>query len=122
MASRYSDGGPLIARNLYTLPADSLSRKSVPGVTMVGDAAHLSLPNGEGVNWAMFDSLELAQQIEHCGLDNLDEAVKRYEEKMLPRGIEHIKDGETLAEQMFGDDAPKKFRDFLASVGEVPAE
>lgn len=49
-------------RGLYTQPA-GLTWKHKPGVTLIGDAAHLMLPSGEGVNIAMLDALKLSQAI-----------------------------------------------------------
>ena len=47
---KYSDGFPYHAWALHTLPSDAFPWTSQPGVTLVGDAAHVTLPNGEGVN------------------------------------------------------------------------
>lgn len=38
----------------------------------------------------MFDSLQLARQIQKHGLDDLDHAVKEYEEDMFSRAINHM--------------------------------
>ena len=104
---------------LYSLPAEALCWKTISNVCLVGDAAHVSLPNGEGVNCGMLDSMELGQEIVRNGLDHLDEAVRRYEEKMLPRGIEHIKDGEQMTKIFYEEDAPKAFKKWVTSMGEV---
>lgn len=81
---------------LYQLPAESLDWDSVPGVALAGDAAHLSLPNGEGVNLAMKDALELVTKIEENGLEHIDKAVEEYERDMMKRGKDHIKAGEEM--------------------------
>lgn len=81
---------------LYQLPAEGFGWKSVPGVTLAGDAAHLSVPNGEGVNLAMKDALELVTKIEENGLEHINKAVEEYERDMLKRGKDHIKAGEEM--------------------------
>jgi 2-polyprenyl-6-methoxyphenol hydroxylase-like FAD-dependent oxidoreductase len=53
---------------LYTLSTEDLSWKSVPGFTIVGDAAHLTIP--EGVNLAMTDSLQSASKMAEHGTQN----------------------------------------------------
>lgn len=57
-----------------------------PGVTLLGDAAHLMPPLGVGVNLAMLDAAELALAL--AGSATVDDAVRRYEERMLPRSAE----------------------------------
>lgn len=88
---------------LHTLSAEDLSWSSVPGVTLAGDAAHLSLTSGEGVNNAMTDSLELASKIAEYGLENLERAVREYESIMLPRGIAQIAKANAMTAGMYGE-------------------
>ena len=84
--------GDVLVRGLYMLPV-GYRWEHRKGATLIGDAAHLMTPfAGEGVNAALADSLELAeaiiaavQQEGKWEEDVLDEAVKRYEEKMFPR-------------------------------------
>ena len=88
---------------LYTLSTEDLSWKSVPGFTIVGDAAHLTIPNGEGVNLAMIDSLKLASKIAEHGTQNLDQAVQEYEADMFLRGVATIAEGKVMENVMYSE-------------------
>ncbi|MEH1166798.1 FAD-dependent monooxygenase [Micromonospora sp. CPCC 205539] len=57
---------------------------SQPGVTLIGDAAHLMPPVGEGANQAMLDAAELANQLAANPADP-DSAIRTYEEAMFGR-------------------------------------
>ncbi|RYP61655.1 hypothetical protein DL771_010050 [Monosporascus sp. 5C6A] len=94
---------------LYYLPIDAMGWKGVPGLTLIGDAAHPALPNGEGVNIAMEDSIVLASKLDTRGLDDLEAAVREYEEDMFSRATKHISSGLRMAEFMFHEDSPAAF-------------
>ncbi|MTD58690.1 FAD-dependent oxidoreductase [Amycolatopsis pithecellobii] len=94
---------PLVPRPLYSLPAEHRWDR-VPGVTLLGDAAHLALPNGEGANVAMQDGAELGQAIAaHPG--DPETALAEYERAMFPRATAAAAEG-TDFQLMFADDAP----------------
>ncbi|MGW3791880.1 FAD-dependent oxidoreductase [Micromonospora arida] len=57
---------------------------SRPDVTLIGDAAHLMPPVGEGANQAMLDAAELAGQLAANPADP-DSAIRTYEESMFSR-------------------------------------
>jgi 2-polyprenyl-6-methoxyphenol hydroxylase-like FAD-dependent oxidoreductase len=79
--------GPYVSRPLYTLPVPH-TWEHTPGVTLLGDAAHLMTPfGGFGANLAMLDGAELALAVARCA--TVDEAITAYERVMLPRGAEH---------------------------------
>jgi 2-polyprenyl-6-methoxyphenol hydroxylase-like FAD-dependent oxidoreductase len=57
---------------------------SQPGITLIGDAAHLMPPVGEGANQAMLDAAELAGELAANPADP-DSAIRTYEEAMFTR-------------------------------------
>jgi 2-polyprenyl-6-methoxyphenol hydroxylase-like FAD-dependent oxidoreductase len=56
---------------------------------------------------AMYDSLQLAQQIIKFGVERLDEAIEEYEKLMFPRAKAMIEDSAMMNEMMFSKDAPE---------------
>ncbi|MCF3101765.1 FAD-dependent monooxygenase [Streptomyces roseoverticillatus] len=78
---RNSDGG-FVERPQHVLPVGH-AWTHVPGITLLGDAAHLMPPYGIGANLAMLDGTDLATAI--ATHDDLDQAVRAYENLILPR-------------------------------------
>jgi 2-polyprenyl-6-methoxyphenol hydroxylase-like FAD-dependent oxidoreductase len=99
-----SDTAPVV-RPLYTLPAGHRWAR-VPGVTLLGDAAHLAPPNGEGANLAMLDGAELGQAIA-VHPDAVEVALAEYEQAMFPRAAEA--GDEDTYDLMLGGDAPRSW-------------
>ena len=71
---------------------------------------------GEGVNCALYDSLQLAQQIIKHGLDDLRRAVSEYEALMLPRGVDLVKRSMESGELLFAPDAPRSWLKAFAGI------
>ncbi|MFD0732144.1 FAD-dependent oxidoreductase [Planotetraspora mira] len=76
-------GAAFVHRPLYVLPV-SHTWAHVPGVTLLGDAAHLMPPLGVGANLAMLEGAELAESVAAAPGDP-DEAVRAFEEQMWAR-------------------------------------
>ncbi|XVQ82749.1 FAD-dependent oxidoreductase [Microbispora siamensis] len=78
-------GTAFVHRPLYVLPVPH-TWTHVPGVTLLGDAAHLMPPLGVGANLAMLEGAELAESVAAApGPGDLDEAVRAFEEQMWAR-------------------------------------
>jgi 2-polyprenyl-6-methoxyphenol hydroxylase-like FAD-dependent oxidoreductase len=100
-----------VPRMLYTLPNEHRWNR-VPGVTLLGDAAHLMPPAGEGANLAMFDGAELAQAIA-ANPGDIETALATYEQAMFPRSASEAVDAYLILELCLGDRAPFGLIDFF---------
>lgn len=93
------------------------------GVTLLGDAAHLATPNGEGVNMALQDALvlfeciltELGENAHQAGgydikadAAALERACVAYETDMRPRGRETIENGKMMEEMIFAKEGMER--------------
>jgi 2-polyprenyl-6-methoxyphenol hydroxylase-like FAD-dependent oxidoreductase len=105
------DTAPVL-RVLHALPVGHRWDR-VPGVTLLGDAAHLAAPNGEGANLAMYDGAHLATALAaHPG--DIEAALTDYEQAMFPRSAAAAADGVELNELIFGDNAPRSLIDMVS--------
>ncbi|QUQ66246.1 FAD-dependent oxidoreductase [Kutzneria sp. CA-103260] len=95
---------PPVPRPIHTLPAGHRWDR-VPGVTLVGDAAHLIAPSGEGANIAMLDGAELALALA-AHPDDVEAALTAYETALFLRTAGAAADAVELNVIMFGDSSP----------------
>ena len=102
-----------VLRMLHTLPSDHRWERA-PGVTLLGDAAHLAPPAGEGANLAMFDAAELAKAIV-THPDDIEAALTVFEAAMFPRSETAAADAHEVLSFCFDDRAPFGLVDFFAS-------
>ena len=107
---------PPVLRALHTLPADHRWDR-VPGVTLLGDAAHLMPPSGEGANLAMYDGSELGNAIA-AHPDDIEAALAQCEEAMFARSAAEAADSAALLTICFGDNAPYSMVEFFTSAGQ----
>jgi 2-polyprenyl-6-methoxyphenol hydroxylase-like FAD-dependent oxidoreductase len=107
-----------VARSLHALPIAHRWNR-VPGVTLLGDAAHLMIPSGEGANLAMFDGAELGQAIA-ANPGDIEAALTAYEKDLFPRSASAAAEAEVILNICLGDNAPQSLLDFFA--GHQPAE
>ncbi|MFF0082389.1 FAD-dependent oxidoreductase [Streptomyces canus] len=98
-----ADTDPVL-RPLAALPAEHRWER-IPGVTLIGDAAHVAAPNGEGANLAMLDGAELAQALA-AHPNDIETAVTEHERAMFLRSAETAEEGTELYALMFGADTP----------------
>jgi 2-polyprenyl-6-methoxyphenol hydroxylase-like FAD-dependent oxidoreductase len=110
-----ADAGTITPRSLFMLPV-GVRWKNRPGITLIGDAAHLMTPFvGQGVNAALRDAMDLAISIVRAcrgdtkGAVRLHSAVESFEEGMFRRVIKVQAMTEDMMRLMlFTEGAPKK--------------
>jgi 2-polyprenyl-6-methoxyphenol hydroxylase-like FAD-dependent oxidoreductase len=111
---------PLIPRRINALPV-GLSWNRVPGVTLLGDAAHVMSPfAGEGANLALYDGSLLALAIaQHPG--DIDTALATYEAELFSRSADAAKDSAESLEMLFAPGSPQGLLDMFAAFDEQQA-
>jgi 2-polyprenyl-6-methoxyphenol hydroxylase-like FAD-dependent oxidoreductase len=74
---------PVVSREIRVTPP-GMRWLSHPSLTLVGDAAHLMPPVGEGANQALRDAADLAAEV-IANPDDAPGAIARYETQMRAR-------------------------------------
>ncbi|GAA3106173.1 2-polyprenyl-6-methoxyphenol hydroxylase-like FAD-dependent oxidoreductase [Kribbella aluminosa] len=99
--------GELIPRPIHALPIGH-QWKPVPGVTLLGDAAHLMSPfAGEGANLALQDAAELAAVLVS------GEPLDTYESALFARAEQSARESADNLEICFAPDAPTGLVNFF---------
>ncbi|MEZ2298597.1 FAD-dependent oxidoreductase [Variovorax sp. RCC_210] len=104
-----------VFRPVHTLPATHRWER-VPGVTLLGDAAHVMEPVGEGANLAMIDGAELAEAIAGSPGD-VEAALLAYETRLFPRSAAASAGSAQVLNLCLDDDAPHSLVRFFQSAG-----
>lgn len=103
-----------VLRPIHTLPIGHKWDR-FPGVTLLGDAAHLMAPSGEGANLAMFDGAELGKAIA-ANPDDMEAALETYEKQLFSRSSAEAVDSEEILGLCLGPDSPRSLVDFFNGV------
>ncbi|MFJ4913333.1 FAD-dependent oxidoreductase [Streptomyces sp. NPDC088726] len=101
----------VVPRSISTLPA-GLTWPSAPDVTLLGDAAHLMPPVGEGANMALVDGALLGLALA-AHPDDVPAAVKEYEREMFERTGAAARMSAKMQDLLMSPDAGRRMLKFF---------
>lgn len=100
-------------RPVHALPVEHRWDR-VPGVTLLGDAAHLMSPSGDGANLAMYDGAELGKVIA-ANPGDVEAALLAYEKDLFSRSAAAAAEATRIFNLCFGESAPQSLVDLFTS-------
>lgn len=103
---------PILVRPQYAVPSDQ-TWEARSNLTLLGDAAHIMPPSGEGVNLAMLDALELSEYLTDDRFNDTQTAIAAYEASMHKRAAQEAVESFEMMEWMHSEDAQDRILHFF---------
>ncbi|KJA22818.1 hypothetical protein HYPSUDRAFT_40598 [Hypholoma sublateritium FD-334 SS-4] len=99
-------------RRIYAFdPESKWDASGATGVTIIGDAAHVMAPSGEGVNLALADALDLGKALsnlfsksESPSRKQIHDTLRDFEKTMMGRAHPEMEISERMLDKFYGPD------------------